>query len=83
MNNNRNVDQYDLNGNFIQSFKSLHEAAAKTGVNISCICECCRNILKSTKGSIFKYNNTNVKLKIDPLDKLLFNDIIEEEDFYE
>lgn len=50
------ISQYDLDMNLIAKYGSGREAAIKTGFNNECICSCCRGILKSYKGYIWRYN---------------------------
>jgi len=68
------VMQYDLDGNFIEEFKSMLDAETQTKINKTSIGKCCRNINNTaggykwefTKKSINKRNNkkeTNTKLK--------------------
>ena len=74
----REVDQYDLSGNLINTFKSLIEASEQTGSNIISICLCCRGKRKSANGFVFKYNNSNQIIKASKSEKQYFNiDFIE------
>lgn len=50
------ISQYDLNMNFIATYNSGREASIKTGFNHENICSCCRGVLKSYKGYIWRYN---------------------------
>lgn len=50
------IDQYDMDGNFINSFISIHEASNQTGISRDCISKCCRNIFKQAGGYIWRYN---------------------------
>lgn len=45
-----------MNMNLIAKYDSGREAAIKTGFNHENICSCCRGILKSYKGYIWRYN---------------------------
>lgn len=56
---NKVVLQYDLNGNFIKEFISQGEAARKLGHpnSHSDIGRCCKGILKTTLGFVWKYKN--------------------------
>ncbi|WP_164905482.1 NUMOD1 domain-containing DNA-binding protein [Flavobacterium sufflavum] len=49
------VNQYSLNQEFIENFKSASEASRKTGISKSCITKCCRNERKSSGGYIWNY----------------------------
>lgn len=51
----RQVAQYDLNGNFIASFKSMNEAGKITGCNYRHIGEVCAGKRKTTGGFKWKY----------------------------
>ena len=59
----RNVNQFDLDMNFIQSYNSIAEASKQTGCTLNGISHCCRGLQKSTKGYIFKYteNKNNIE----------------------
>lgn len=49
------VNQYDLNGNFIKTFESIHQAAKELSIQPNGICLNCKGKLKTTGGYIFKY----------------------------
>lgn len=52
----RRVIQYDLNGNIIEKYNSIVDAARKVGYKSgSKISECCRGKVKTAKGFIWKY----------------------------
>ena len=54
------VDQYDLDGNFIQSFSSITEASEKLKINnrnTAHIAECCKGKIKFAYGFLWKYKN--------------------------
>ncbi len=53
------VEQYDLNGNFIEEFYGMSEAALKTGSTMSLIQKVC-------KGKRRKHNNFIWKYKTNP-----------------
>ena len=57
-NNTRPVEQYDLDGNFIGRYNSIHEATKKTGSAHSAILNCCRGLYKQTKGYVWRFVNT-------------------------
>lgn len=61
----KKVNQYDLKGNYIQSFSSAHQAQYSTGINYSSICACCRNEISHTKNYQWKYDNDDTKIIID------------------
>ena len=48
------VHQYTKSNIFIASYKSITEAAIKTGIQISHISECINGLRRSTKGFIWK-----------------------------
>lgn len=54
--------QYDLQGRYITSFPSMHEAARQTGTNIKAIEMCCKGEYKQAKG--FQYRKKGSKLSI-------------------
>lgn len=56
------VDQYDLEGNLIGSYSSMHEASKETGCALNCVCACCNGNSLTTKGNVFRH-------KGDPFDK--------------
>lgn len=49
----KKVDQYDLNGNYIKTWNSIHDA--NIFYNSTHISDCCRGIRNQTKGYIWKY----------------------------
>lgn len=51
----KQVQQYDLKGNFIAEYPSAHQAGHATGINYSSICACCRNEITHTKQYQWKY----------------------------
>lgn len=53
--NKKTVLQFDINGNFIQTFDSVTKAAKITKTNINRIILCCKNKAKTTNGFIWKY----------------------------
>ena len=56
--NQKRVDMYDLNGNFLESFSSITEASVKTGHNAYTICKICKGKQKSVSNHIFKYSSS-------------------------
>ena len=56
------VEQYDLNGVFINSFKSATEASRITGINNSSISSCCRGEIKQVRGYQWKYTSDDSKI---------------------
>lgn len=53
----KSVIQYDLYGNFINEYKSVHDASRITGINRGNIGNCCRGLYKSAKGYIWKFKS--------------------------
>jgi hypothetical protein len=52
----KSVDQYDLKGNFIQSYKSLTKASKATGQSAGAICISCNNKEYHAKKWLWKYS---------------------------
>lgn len=60
----RSILQYDLDGNFIQRWKSMQDASNNlTGVSVSKICACCRGDRSHHRGFIWKYEFPNERNK--------------------
>jgi len=53
----KSVNQYDLEGNYLQSFDSISEAVKITGSHQSAIVECCRGNRRTTNNFKWKYKN--------------------------
>ena len=49
------VNQYSLNQEFIETFKSASEASRLSGISKSCITKCCRGERKTSGGFIWNY----------------------------
>ena len=49
------VEQYDLNSNIVNTYKSVADASVNSKVNKSCIAKCCRNERKTAGGFKWKY----------------------------
>lgn len=80
----KKIDQYSLEGNFIQSWDSLNQASRELDINVSSIKDCCKKRFKQIKGFIFRYSGETdlpnieeirTKLLIDCIyeDKVLFS----------
>lgn len=54
--NSKRVDQFDLQGNFIQTWETLAEASKATGIDYRIISNCCVNRRKTGKGFIWQYS---------------------------
>lgn len=52
----KKVYQFDLDGNYIQEFKSTRDAARRMNTLHSHISRCCNGIIRHTGGFIYKYN---------------------------
>lgn len=50
------VYQYNLNGEYINTFKSATEGSKFTGTNIGNLCACCRNVVKQANGFFWSYD---------------------------
>lgn len=55
----REVIQYDLYGNIINTFNTIAETSRKTGINTRCIQGTLRGKRKSTHGYVFKFKDNN------------------------
>ncbi len=62
----KKVYQFDLQGNFIQEFKSTREAARKMGILHSYISRCCNKLLKHSGGYIYSFQK---EANIKPVEK--------------
>lgn len=51
----KSVNQYSLDQEFIENFKSASEASRLTGISKSCITRCCRGERKNSGGFIWNY----------------------------
>lgn len=49
------VNQFDLEGNFLEVYKSISEAARKSGVYVQNISKCCQGKLKTAGGYVWQY----------------------------
>ena len=66
-NNYKAVEQFDLDGNYIATYKSSYEAEKMTGIGRTCIGGCCRNKHHTAGGYIwqFKIEEDNEIEKLD------------------
>ena len=53
----KKINQYDLNGNLMKTYKGVRIAEEETGVHNSNIIKCCKGKVKSAGGYIWKYQN--------------------------
>ena len=51
----KSVNQFSLNEEFIENFKSVSEASWKTGISKTCIAKCCRGERNSSGGFFWNY----------------------------
>lgn len=63
--NRKIVYQYNLNGDFIQEYKSVRECSRQLNINHANITRCCNGISKHASGFIFRYDNNSRIEKID------------------
>lgn len=61
--NSMQIEQYDLKGNFIATYKSATEAAKAIGGLVSNICACCHGDAGSSYGFIWKFTKMDRKNK--------------------
>lgn len=52
---NKQIDQYDLNENYIKTWNSIKEAGLKLNIKPQNISNCCKNKVKTAGGFIWKY----------------------------
>lgn len=62
----KSVAQYDLEGNFIRTFKSISEAAKETNASISVIIRSCKREMFVSANSMWRYFDGNIIEKISP-----------------
>lgn len=60
-NNYKEVEQFDLNGNYIATYKSSYEAERITGIGRTCIGGCCRNEHYTAGGYIWQFKSKEDK----------------------
>lgn len=53
----KKIKQFDLFGNYINSYESIAEANRITGVSIAGICQCCKGIYTKSGGYVWRYAN--------------------------
>jgi hypothetical protein len=54
-NYSKKVLQYNLNGDFIKEWNSMHDVWRELGIRPSYICRCCKGLRNHTFGYIWKY----------------------------
>lgn len=67
----RRVKQFSLEGIEIDVFDKMEDAAKTTGTNYGSIANCCRGKIKTANGFVWKYENSKLKPKSDPMDAFL------------
>lgn len=73
--NYKKVKQYDLDGNFIKEYDSAKEAGQENNMDNSGISKCCKNVMKSYRGFIWKFSDeTEAKKHLEPVVKPLYNE---------
>lgn len=60
-NNYKEVEQFDLDGNYIATYKSSYEAERMTGIGRTCIGGCCRNEHHTAGGYIWQFKTKEDK----------------------
>lgn len=60
---NKSINQYDLEGNFIQGWNSIKEAGETLGIGRPTISNCLKGILKSAGGFIWAYSEEDFNNK--------------------
>lgn len=61
----KKVNQYNLRGEFLQTFSSIIEASRETNILTQNISACCKNISKKAGNYIWKFNSENL-IKVEP-----------------
>lgn len=56
----KKVRQYSLDGIFLNSYESAHEADRQTGIDFSAICSCCRGERNCAGDYIWRYENSDI-----------------------
>ena len=62
-NNYKAVNQYDLDGNYIATYKSSYEAEKITGIGRTCIGGCCRKERHTAGGYVWKFVEEDKKIE--------------------
>lgn len=62
-NNYKAVNQYDLDGNYIATYKSSYEAERITGIGRTCIGGCCRKEHHTAGGYVWKFVEEDKKIE--------------------
>lgn len=65
------VEQFDLNGKYIQEFPSASEASRQTGINYMDICACCRNKPSYRRAGYFQWRYKDSDKVILPIEKIV------------
>ena len=60
----KEVSSYDLEGNFINNYKSIRQAEKLLNIDHNAISKCCRGILKQAGGYLWRFEqNNNIEIK--------------------
>ena len=75
------VEQYTLNGEYIQTFSSAKKASEELGINHSNICSCCRDERNFAGEYQWKYANSDKEIfKIIKIETPIYENIIQQYD---
>ena len=59
------IEQYDLNGNYIATYKCLRDAVEKTGIPMTSITYCANGKIKKTHGYVFKKAEKQDQIRVE------------------
>lgn len=68
INSSKAINQYNLDGELIDTFSSAREAHRELGISYKCISKCCNGNLKTYKGFIWKFANEEGVSTIERVD---------------
>lgn len=66
-NKQKRVSQYNLDGIYITTYRSVLETSKKTGVNKTSISNCCNQINKTAGGYIFRFEEDVIAEKLNAI----------------
>ena len=75
--NDKEVKQYNTQGEYITSFISAHEAERQTGISFTNICKCCRGERKHAGGYIWRYNNSEIPVNPITINTVRFTKVLQ------